>query len=276
MELGVMIHIYEETDIPAAFWFATEAGFRRGQVTSFIHGITADEVRQMGVAARNAGFHVEAVGCYINPLRLEDSSMHGVDGRDWRTLAENMGMMNGCERIVCWSGTHGKSLNAPNLLNAEEETFNSLYIALSGLREQVRGLPVQIILEPFIAHVLDHAAACVRMTRLFPAGDVKVVLDAPNLLTARGFAAQKALIPDLIARMAPAVGMVHLKDFALDAAGQRVFLPPGKGVLDFAMQLRAIAQFLPEVPLIIENVTTVDEMQAARVFVQGILNDCGL
>ncbi len=271
-----MISIYEETDIPAAFWYATEAGFRRGQVTSFIHGITADEVRQMGVAARNAGFQVDAVGCYMNPLRLDDPSMHGVDSTDWRTLAENMGMMSGCERIVCWSGTHGKTLTAPNLLNAEEETFNSLYIALSGLREQVRGLPVRILLEPFIAHVLDNAAACVRLARRFPSGDVQVVLDAPNLLTARGFAAQKSLIPDVIARMAPAIGLIHLKDFALDAAGQRVFLPPGKGVLDFGMQLRAIAQFLPEVPVVIENVTTIEEMRAARTFVQGILNDYGL
>jgi len=276
MELGVMVSIYEETDIPAAFWYATEAGFHRGQVTSFIHGVTAGEVRQMGVAARNAGFQVDAVGCYMNPLRLDDSGMHGVDGLDWRTLAENMGMMNGCERIVCWSGTHGKTLTAPNLLNAEEETFNSLFIALSGLREQVRGLPVQILLEPFVAHVLDHAASCVRLARRFPGGDVQVVLDAPNLLTVRGFMAQKALIPDLIARVAPAVGLVHLKDFALDAAGQRVFLPPGLGVLDFGMQLRAIAQFLPEVPIVIENVTTIDEMRAARLFVQGILNDYGL
>ncbi len=276
MELGVMVSIYEETDIPAAFWYATEAGFHRGQVTSFIHGITAGEVREMGVAARNAGFHVDAVGCYMNPLRLEDPSLHGVDGQDWRTLAENMGMMNGVERLVCWSGTHGKTLTAPNLLNAEEETFNSLYIALSGMREQVRGLPVQILLEPFVAHVLDHAAACVRLARRFPGGDVQVVLDAPNLLTARGFAAQKSLIPDVIARMAPAVGLVHLKDFTLDAVGTRAFVAPGLGVLDFAMQLRAIAQFLPEVPVVIENVTTIDEMRAAREFVQGILSDIGL
>ena len=271
-----MVSIYEETDIPAAFWYATEAGFRRGQVTSFIHGLTGDEVRQMGVAARNAGFQVDAVGCYINPLRLDDASMHGVDGLDWRTLAENMGMMNGCRRIVSWSGTHGKTLTAPNRLNAEEETFNSLYIALSGLRAQVRGLPVQILLEPFIAHVLDNAAACVRLARMFPGGDVQVVLDAPNLLTVRGFAAQKALIPDVVARMAPAVGLVHLKDFALDAAGERLFSPPGHGVLDFGMQLRAISQFLPEVPIVIENVTTIDEMRAARLHVQSILNDYGL
>lgn len=275
MKFGVMVSIYEETDIPAAFGYAVEAGFNRGQVTSFIHGITAGEVREMGVAARDAGFHVDAVGCYINPLRLEDAGLHGVDGLDWRTLAENMGMMNGVERIVCWSGTHGKTLTGPNLLNAEEATFSSLYVALSGLYEQVRGLPVQILLEPFVSHVLDHAAACVRLAKRFPVGEVKVVLDAPNLLTERGFAAQKALIPDMVARIAPAVGLVHLKDFAL-VSGHRVFLPPGLGVLDFGMQLRAIAQFLPEVPVVIENVVTTGEMRAAREFIQSMADEVGL
>ncbi len=275
MELGVMVSIYEETDIPAAFGQAVEAGFQRGQVTSFIHGLTAGEVREMGVAARNAGFFVNAAGCYINPLRLDDASLHGVDGLDWRTLAENMGMMNGVERIVSWSGTHGKTLTAPNLMNAEEATFSSLYVALSGLHAQVRGLPVQVLLEPFVAHVLDDAAACVRMAQRFPGGEVKIVLDAPNLLTTSGFSAQKALIPDMVARIAPAVGLVHLKDSALDAGGSRVFLAPGLGVLDFGIQLRAISQFLPEVPIVIE-VTSADEMRPAREFVQGILSDIGL
>ena len=275
MELGVMVSIYEDTDIPAAFAEAVNAGFRRGQVTSFIHGLTAGEVREMGVAARDAGFFVDAVGCYINPLRLDDAGMHGVDGLDWRTLAENMGMMNGAERIVSWSGTHGKTLTAPSLMNAEEATFSGLYTALSGLHEQVRGLPVQILLEPFVAHVLDDAAACVRMAQRFPGGEVKVVLDAPNLLAASGFSAQKALIPDMIARIAPAVGLVHLKDAALDESGSRVFLAPGLGVLDFAMQLRAIAQFLPEVPVVLEAAGAA-EMRPAREFVQNILTDIGL
>ena len=276
MELGVMVHIYEETDIPAAFWYATQAGFRRGQVTSYIHGITADEVRVMGVAARDAGFHVDAVGCYINPLRPDDAGLHGVDGRDWRTLAENMGMMNGVERIVCWSGTLGKTLDAPNLLNSEDETFNNLYIALSGMREQVRGLPVQILLEPFTTHVLGDPAACVRMARKFPGGEVKIVLDAPNLLSAITFPTQGARVPEMVALMAPVIGLVHLKDFALGEGGRRLFLPPGAGGLDFRVHLRAIARFLPEVPLVIENVSTTDEMQAAREFVQGVLKDSGL
>ena len=275
MELGVMVSIYEETDIAAAFVQAVDAGFRRGQVTSFIHGLTAGEVREMGVAARDAGFFVDAAGCYINPLRLDDAGLHGVDGLDWRTLAENMGMMNGVERIVSWSGTHGKTLTAPNLMNAEEAAFSSLYTALSGLHAQVRGLPVQIVLEPFVSHVLGDVAACVRMAQRFPGGEVKVVLDAPNLLTKSGFSAQASRIPDMVARLAPAVGLVHLKDSALDAGGSRGFLAPGLGVLDFGIQLRAISQFLPEVPVVIE-VASADEMRPARAFVQGILSDIGL
>ena len=271
-----MIHVYEETDIPAAFYYAKEAGFRRGQVTSFIHGITAGEVRQIAVAARNSGFHVDAVGCYVNPLRPEDPGLHGVDGLDWKTLAENMGMMNGVERLVCWSGTLGRTLTAPNLLNTEEETFNSLFIALSGLREAVRGLPVQILLEPFSTHVLSDPASCVRMARRFPGGEVKAVLDAPNLIPAKSYAGRNTLLPALISDLAPAVGLVHLKDIALGDDGQRRFVRPGLGGLDFGLYLRSIARFLPEVPVIIEQVTTIDEMRAAREYVQGILKEYGI
>jgi len=270
-----MVNLYDGTDIPAAFRCATEAGFGRGQVTSFIHGITADEVRQIALAARDRGFGVDAVGCYINPLRLDDATLHGVDGTDWRTLAENMGML-GVERIVCWSGTRGRALGTPSLLNGEEETFNSLFIALSGMIEMVRGLPVQILLEPYTAHVLGDAAACVRLARKFPGGEVRVVLDAPNLIPSRSLAAGDARVAELVARLAPAVGLVHLKDLAPGEDGRPRFFRPGAGALDYGAYLRAIARFLPEVPVVIEQAATVVEMRAAREFVQGVLKEYGI
>lgn len=276
MDLGVMINLYEETDIPAAFWYATEAGFGRGQVTSFIHGITAEEVRQVAVAARDRRFQVDAVGCYINPLRLDDAALHGVDSTDWRTWAENMGMLNGVERIVCWSGTLGRTLGTPNLLNGEEQTFNSLFIALSGMIEMVRGLPVQVLLEPYTAHVLSDAAACVRLARKFPGGEVKVVLDAPNLIPSRALSSGDMRVAETIAQLAPAVGLVHLKDVALGEDGRRLFFRPGAGALDYGAYLRAIARSLPEVPVVIEQVTSLEEMRAAREFVQGVLKEYGI
>lgn len=276
MELGVVIDLYKETDVNAAFWYAKEAGFRRGQVTSHIHGITPDEVRRIGLAARQSGFAVDAVGCYINPLRLDDAGLNGVDVTDWQTLTENMGMLGGVERIVCWSGTLGRTLAAPNLLNAEEETFNSLLIALNGLGERTRGLPVQMLLEPYTAHVLSDAAACVRLARRFPGGDVKVVLDASNLLPAKSYALRDTRIPEMVAQIAPAVGMVHLKDFTVGEDGQRLFSRAGAGGLDYGVYLRAVARFLPEVPVVIEQVQTVEEMRAAREFVQGVLKENGI
>lgn len=278
MDLGVMVNLYEQTDILAAFQDAAEAGFRRGQVTSFIHGITADKVRRIALCARDTGFQVDAVGCYINPLRLDDISLHGVDALDWRTWAENMGML-GVDRIVCWSGTLGRTLGAPTLLNSEAQTFNSLFIALSGMIEMVRGLPIQILLEPYTAHVLGDAAACVRLARKFPGGEVRVVLDAPNLLPARLRLTGPGLaetIFQLVAQLAPAVGLVHLKDFAPGEDGRPRFFRSGAGTLDYAAYLGAIARCLPEVPVVIEQVAGIAEMRAAREFVQATLKECGL
>jgi len=55
MDLGVLINLYEQTDVPAASREATEAGFGRGQVSSFVHGITAQEIRRGARCARDAG-----------------------------------------------------------------------------------------------------------------------------------------------------------------------------------------------------------------------------
>ena len=273
-----MVNLYEETDIAAAFRNAAGAGFGRGQVSSFIHGITADEVRGVARCARDSRFQVDAVGCYLNPLRLDDASLHGVDSTDWRTWAENMGML-GVDRIVCWSGTLGRTLGAPTLLNGEAETFNSLFIALSGMIELARGLPIHILLEPYTAHVLGDAAVCVRLARKFPGGAVRVVLDAPNLLPVRPPLSGPRLaetISQMVARLAPAVGLVHLKDYAPGEDGRPRFFRPGAGTLDYGAYLRAIARLLPEVPVVIEQVTGIAEMRAAREFVQGILREHGL
>ncbi|MBV9851729.1 MAG: sugar phosphate isomerase/epimerase [Armatimonadetes bacterium] len=276
MDIGVTVMIHDDTDFAQAFAEARDAGFSHGQVTIFVPGITADEVREIALAAHTAKFHVDAVGCYMNPLRPDEPSPQETTRMDWKTVAENMGMLNGVERIVCWSGTLGKTLGTPNLLNQENSTFNNLYIALSGLFEQVRGLPIQIVLEPYSAHVLSDAASCVRMAKKFPSGALKVVLDAPNILSVKEFTQWDARVEEFVRQVTPAVGLVHLKDVSRGDGGHRVFLPPGQGALDYGRYLRAVAQHAPDVPVILENVRGGDEMRAAREFIESTLKEHGL
>ncbi len=271
-----MVSIREGTDFMEAFAHVRKAGFTRGQVSIMVHGITAEEMRQIAIAAHYAKFHVDAVGCYINPLRLEDTALGQADRTDWLTVVNNMSMMNGVERIVCWSGTLSKSMEAPNLLNSEPETFSRVYMTLHGLLEQVRGLPVQIVLEPFTAHVLAEARACVQMMQRFPAGQVKVVLDAPNIVPALDFGQRDQRVQEFVAQAAPAVGLIHLTDLGRTADGRRVLMPPGQGTLNYGAYLRAIAQHLPEVPVVIDKAHTVEDMVAARTFVEGQLREYGL
>ncbi len=271
-----MVGIYAGADFAQAFGEAREAGFHRGQVTWFVPGITADEVREVAMAAHTAQFHVDAVGCYMNPLRPTEGGADEMSLLDWRTLVENMAMLNGVERVVCWSGTLGRTLGTPNLLNQEDSTFNNLYITLAGMLEQVRGLPVEIVLEPYTAHVLHDAFSSLRMAAKFLNGDVKVVMDAPNILSVKDFAHRDDHVEEFVRQAASAVGLVHLKDLDRDADGHRLFLPPGQGALDYGRYLRAIAEHLPEVPVIVENVRGVDEMRAAREFLEATLQDQGL
>lgn len=273
MDFGVLVSIYEGDDFTQAFAEARQAGFTHGQVNCCITGITADEVRELALASLKADFRVDAIGCYINPLRPDDPSLNQCSVLDWRTIVENMAMLNGVERVVCWSGTLGRTLGTPNLLNLEESTFNNLFITLSGLLEQVRGIPIEIVLEPFTAHVLHDSASCCRMASKFPRGDVKVILDAPNVVPVKEFHHIDNYVEEYVKHVAPAVGLVHLKDISRNNDGHREFLPAGKGKLDYGRYLRAIAEYIPEVPLIVDNVCGLEEMQSAHEFLERILKE---
>ncbi len=271
-----MVVIREGTDFMEAFAHVRKAGFTRGQVSIMVHGITAEEMRQIAMAAHYAGFHVDAVGCYLNPLRMDDDDLGQADRTDWLTVVNNMSMMNGVERIVCWSGTLSRTVDAPNLLNSEADTFNRVYVTLNSLLQQVRGLPVQVVLEPFSTHVLCDARSCVQMVQKFPAGQVKVVLDAPNIVPSMDFGMRDQRVQEFVAQVAPAVGLIHLSDIGRSAEGQRLLMPAGQGTLNYGAYLRAIAQHVPEVPVIIDKADTIADMVAARVFVEGKLREYGL
>ena len=275
MDLGVMVNIYEETEFQGAFEDAVDAGFHHGQVNIFLPRINPEEVRQLAMAAANVHFHVDAVGCYINPLRLDDATLHHVDFTDWRVVVENMAMMNGVERIVCWSGTLAKHLATPNLLNLEEDTFNTMVAALRSMLDSVRGFPLQILLEPFSAHVLCDAKACLRAASMFPIGEVQIVLDAPNIIPHKEFAHRDQRVQSIVKEIAPSVGLIHLSDMSRDDSGQRRFPRAGAGTLDYVAYLRAIHEHVPAVPMIVDHVYSLREMTAARLYLEAIAKDAG-
>jgi sugar phosphate isomerase/epimerase len=276
MDLGVMIDIWEDTEFTGAFEQAVGAGFTRGQVNVYLPEITPNEMRKLALAASQEGFHVDAMGCYINPLRLYDASLSKTGFNEWKTVVEHMVMLNGVERIVCWSGTLGRTVETPNLLNQEEETFNSLFVAVSAMLEQVRGFPLQIILEPYTAHVMYDAKICKRLTQQFPNGDVRVVLDAPAIIPYKDVGHHDTHTQDLVREIAPSAGMVHLRDLVRTDSGQRVLTRPGSGYLNYAAYLREISQHVPAVPVIVAGAKTGPEMTQSRLFLEGLLREISM
>jgi sugar phosphate isomerase/epimerase len=275
MDLGVTVSVYEDTDLTLAFRLACDAGLRHGQVNFHIHPIEPEHVREVAVVVKRLGFHVDAVGCYFNPMRPDDATPQLCTLSDWLTIASNMSMLNGVERIVSWSGTLSRSLGAPNLLNQEAGTLSRLFTCIHGLFEQVRGLPIQIVLEPYTNHVLHNAATCVRFTQLFSPGQVQVVLDVTNLIPPQEFGARDSRTAEIVTHIAPAVGIVHLKDMILDGSNHRLFVAAGRGEIGYSAYLKAISEHVPEVPLIIEAVNDVDEMREVREYISALARDSG-
>lgn len=276
MDLGVSIEITDETDLPAAFGQAREAGWERGQVALLIHGITPDDVRDVAVAAQYAGFWVDAVWCPVNPLRPDDAFLSGVDMTDWRVVAANMSMMNGVERLVSWSGTRGKMLDVPSLLNSEPDTFRILYTALHGMVEAIEGLGIRILLVPHTAHVLCDAMTASKMTRQFPAGEVRLALDAVLSLPSREYDERNNEAQKFAALAGPLAGLVHLRDILPPEEGQKRTALVGRGGLAWGSYLRTVTERIADVPAVVVGAHGTDEMRAAYQFLTDTLKEYGL
>ena len=210
------------------------------------------------------------------PAAAEDVGPDECSILDWKTVVENMGMMNGVERVVCWSGTLGKTLGTPNLLNQEDETFNNLYIALSGLFEQVRGLPVRSSWSrtPPTSCTTPPPACAWRGSS--PAGRSRSSWTPPTSSPSRSSRSATPTWRSSSSRSPRPSAWSTSRMSTATTTGTGSSCAPGRGALDYGRYLRAIAQHVPEVPIILENVRGVEEMRAAREFIEATLKEYGL
>ena len=132
-------------------------------------------------------------------------------------------------------------------------------------------------IEPVIRHIVSTPERCARVLKAVHSPNLKVILDAVNLLSEDNAADAKAVIADGIARLGQDTMLLHMKDFIpyADARGQKlldsvphtevysnvVSCACGLGDMDYA-PLCALAK-ARGIPMTLEN-TNPDNAVAAR------------
>ena len=138
-------------------------------------------------------------------------------------------------------------------------------------------------IEPVIRHIVSTPERCERVLRAVNSPNLKVILDAVNLLSEDNVADAKPIIADGIARLGQDVALLHMKDFIpyADPRGQRlkatvdntdvfsnvVSCACGLGDMDYAPLCRLAKE--RGIPMTLEN-TNPANAEAAREHLEKI------
>lgn len=271
MQLGVMLSGIDLDDVARKAALAQTAGFGACQLT-FRWDAMPGEVVFAEAACRRLGLEVAAFGVYVNLLRPDDGTFHGVSIVAARNVIEAMADTR-CRRLVMYSGTYGRRPTDADPANWQPEARETIRTELLDLALRLRIHGALLCLEPHYAHVLRTPQEYLSFARAVEPDVLRVVLDVPNLVRPEQYDQLPELLPRIVETLAPLVGLIHFKDISRLPDGRITLPAPGQGRLDFARFIAAIRAHAIEAPAIIEHVdeNSVSALRAAREFVERYL-----
>lgn len=145
--------------------------------------------------------------------------------------------------------------------NDEPAAWNDLRYTLARLLEAARGANVTLGIEPEHNNVISSAHRARRILDEFHDEHLRIIFDAVNLLTPETTERQEAILGEAFDLLAPDIVVVHAKDLA--AGGD---VAAGRGLLDYDVYFRLLAQHAIATPVIIHEVAE-DDVDRTRGFV---------
>ena len=195
------------------------------------------------------GIRIAVLGCYINlGDRDEARRRPGLDRfKAYLRVARDFG----CSVV----GTETGSLNSDFSRHSDNSGETAYQIVLGSVRELAREAEqcgVFVGIEAVERYVISSPRRLRRLIDEVESPNLKVIYDPVNLLSAANHGRQDQIIDNAHALLGDRIGIVHAKDFAVNA-GQFQELPAGRGRLNYRKVLRWIKQRKPGVDVLLEN-----------------------
>ena len=174
---------------------------------------------------------------------------------NWRRL--------GCSNVSTETGTlNAKSEWAESPENATEEGYQKCRAAVEALVRQAEKTGAVLSLEAYWRNVIDSIDRADRLFHDIPSPALKLVMDPCNYYRKQDLSRMQPILEEMFKRLGSRIVIAHAKDVKA-ASGDNTDLPAaGKGVLDYPLFLRLLAQLDREMDLIIEHVGAADVPRA--------------
>ncbi|NJM07688.1 sugar phosphate isomerase/epimerase [Candidatus Gracilibacteria bacterium] len=264
MSLGLWIEVRPSDDVTALCARVANMGYSALHVHFPARCDTA-LAQRVAHAAAAYSLAISAVSGYASMVRPAAAPM----GYTLAQLHELIALLPllGTRYVVCWAGTLAEDLLAEHPANRSAAAHAQLSTSLAQLLPALDVVDGVLLIEPFCSHILGNVAELAQFIEHTNSPYLGLVLDPPNLMLPQSWASQRTQIDVMVQRLAPYIGLVHLKDMRLE--GDNLELPgPGGGVLDYAAFLGALERYAISAPRVVEHVS-LDTAAAARAFVLG-------
>jgi sugar phosphate isomerase/epimerase len=151
--------------------------------------------------------------------------------------------------------------------NATEAAYQRCRTSLEKFARQAEKTGAVVSIEPYWKNVIGSVERTERLFRDIPSPALKLVMDPCNYFRKAELAQMQPMLKDIFQRVGQQTVLAHAKDVKATAGADDTELPyAGKGVLDYPLYLRLLAQLDREIYLAVEHLSLPD-VPAARDYV---------
>ncbi len=275
MRLGA--NLYGDCSTPEK-WVAELA--RKGYSAAFCPvgpEATDETVAEYEQAAKENGIVIAEVGAWSSPIsRIDEIREAGLKRCiEGLALAERIGA-NCCVNVA---GSRGEPWFGHDPENLTEETFELIVSTTQRIIDEVNPTRATFTLETMEWMYPDSPESYARLVREIDRPAFAVHFDPTNLiLSPHHYYRSTGIIEEFVAKLGPKIRSCHAKDISMshELTVHLDEVLPGQGNLDYPTFLKQIDTLEPDVPLLIEHLTTEEEFDQAAKFIRETAETCGV
>lgn len=236
-----------------------------------------DTVRAYAAAAAKADIVIAEVGAWSNPVSRDEKTRHLAQDFCERQLA--LADQIGARCCVNISGSRGEQWDGPDPANLTQETFDLIVETVRGIIDAAQPTRTYFALETMPWMYPDSPESYLRLIKAIDRERFGAHLDPVNLVCSpQRYFANAALIRECFAKLGPHIRSCHGKDILLQTRFMTHLdeVRPGLGALDYRVYLRGIEALGPDMPLMLEHLSTAEEYEAAAEHIRGVARKVGV
>lgn len=277
MRLGATLHRYcgiRLNDPEAYIAECLKQGFRAAQAPDHRLG-SGDDLGRIREACKKSDILIAEIGGWSNAIDPRPAERRTAIATTCEALAvaDELGAL--CCINVAGSLNTEKSY-APHPGNFSEVAFDAVVQWVTAVLREVRPRRARLAIESSPWTPIDSPAAYARLLAAVDDPRFAVHLDPVNfILDARTYYATAAMLNDVFDQFGPRIIACHAKDI-IQGDPKTVQLSetlPGEGVLDYRTFLKRAEAVSPDMPLIIEHLSTEIEYRQAATHLRTIARE---